>query len=73
MARPIWCRFCAAQSDIVAGVFPEKCPKCEGVGFWSTQPVSTLVKERRNSKRPRVPYDLTHNDMRMLRAARIQP
>jgi len=75
MARPIWCRFCGAQATVIAGVFPEKCANrsCEEVGFWSTQPVSVTMKDRRKHKRPRVPYDLNHNDIRMLRAARIEP
>lgn len=56
---------------VVAGVFPAKCEKCEGVGFWSTQPVEEPIEERRARKRPRVPYDLNLNDRRLLKQLRI--
>jgi hypothetical protein len=70
--RPIWCRFCGHPAVVIAGVFPAACAKCDGVGFWSTQPVSTLVKEQRQKKRPRVPYDVTTQDYKLfLRRIRI--
>jgi hypothetical protein len=71
MGRPCFCRFCGHPAVVIAGVFPPKCEKCDGEGFWSTEPVETLIKDRRKTKRPRVPYDLTFMDRRMLKQLRI--
>lgn len=73
MSRPCFCRFCGHPDVVIAGIFPHKCVKCDGEGFWSTEPVETLIKERRRTKRPRVAFDLTFNDRRMLKQLRIGP
>ena len=69
MGRRIWCRFCQQAEEIVAGVFPAKCPKCDEVGFWATQPGQGI--QPKHKKLPRVPYALNTNDRRFLRSLRI--
>lgn len=52
---------------MIAGVFPAKCPNavCGEVGFWSTQPVTRVIRDRQKSKQPRVPFDVTHQDYKL--------
>lgn len=49
----------------MAGVFPAKCEKCEGVGFWSTDPDNPLIEHRKHKKPPRVPFSVTHQDYKL--------
>jgi hypothetical protein len=70
MPRTLFCRHerCGETVDVVAGQFPAICPGCGKDSKWSTTP-GNIVKERRTT--PRVPYDLTYHDRRLLRAAKI--
>lgn len=70
MARTIYCRHesCGGSVDIVAGDFPATCPACGRDSKWSVTP-GNLTKERRRT--PRVPWALSYNDRRFLRALHI--
>lgn len=65
MARTIWCRheICGKPYESVAGHEPDPCPACQQKASWATMPGTP--RERRNAKRPRVPYDLTYNDVKL--------
>jgi hypothetical protein len=69
MGRRIYCRFCANPEEIIAGVFPAKCSKCDEVGFWATEPGKGI--EPKHKKAPRVPFNLNLNDKKFLRSLRI--
>ena len=72
MGRPIWCRYCGHSTQIVAGVFPASCAKCDGEGHWSTQPPAAYLEPpKKHAKRPRVPFDLNQQDRRLLQRLRI--
>lgn len=60
MSRRIFCRFCAHPAEIIAGVFPAKCEKCDEIGFWSTEPGRGVA--RKHTKRPRVKFAVTQQD-----------
>lgn len=66
MSRLVWCRYCAHPATVIAGVFPAKCGKCDGVGFWATDPDSPLIERRKHKKRPRLPFALTQQDYQLL-------
>lgn len=66
MGRPCFCRFCGHPAQILAGVFPVSCQKCDGEGHWSTQPPSAYLEPpKKHAKRARVKFDLTHNDYKL--------
>lgn len=61
MSRVLYCRLCSEPYDSIAGLVPDYCPVCQQPGAWTTEPV------------PTVPYALTVNDKRFLRAIKIEP
>lgn len=70
--RLLYCMYvgCGDSVEIVAGQFPVKCPGCGRVAKWSTTP-GNLVKPK-HAKEPRVKFDLTLNDKRLLKSLRIE-
>lgn len=66
MARVVFCRWCAGEHLVNAGVFPPTCPDCANIGRWSTEPGGALLERRKAiPKGPRVPFDVTHNDYKL--------
>jgi len=70
--RTLYCRHdhCGKPYDSIAGDQPHICPACGLAAHWTTDP-QYRVKVRSRQKGPRVPFDLTFNDRRLLKAARI--
>lgn len=64
MGKRVFCRFCEHPAEIIAGVFPAKCEKCDEIGFWSTEPGHAV--ERKHKKRPRVKFAVTQQDYALL-------
>jgi hypothetical protein len=56
-----WCRTC--RDAVVMDAAPEVCPLCAAGDNWWTP----------ESPTPRVAYNLTVNDMRLLRGLKINP
>lgn len=72
MARPCYCRFCGHPAEIIAGVFPASCEKCDGSDHWSTQPPAAYLEPpKKYAKRARVKFDLTALDKKLLQRLRI--
>lgn len=72
MLKRVFCRYadCQASFEVVSGRFPKECPVCYRPAMWGTAEGNTLKPPKR---RPRVPFDLNLNDLKLLRRLRIKP
>ena len=73
MLKLLFCRYadCQASFELVSGRFPAECPVCCRAAMWSTAEGNTLKPQK---KRPRVPFDVTHQDYRLfLKRIKIKP
>jgi hypothetical protein len=68
--RRFFCRYgdCQTGFELVAGRLPNLCPVCGRTAMWSTTEGQLLKPLKR---RPRVPFDLNLNDLRLLKRLRI--
>lgn len=72
--RTFWCRYedCGKPDESVAGEQKVRCPACGRTARWTTDPAA-MKERRKHAKSPRVPFDLNHNDKRLLKQLRIGP
>lgn len=66
MARTLFCSRCDAGYQSVGGDVPRQCPHCGAFTVWRT--LAPMVGED-----PIQPWELSHNDRRLLRQLRINP
>src|SRR5262249_44049356 len=64
-ATILYCSWCASAYGSL-GEVPARCPSCDRVTHWSTEPLPPAADQ------PKVPYVLTWNDRRLLKSLRIQ-